>query len=366
MKEILKKVKPHYLFLSVGVVAAFLFWSQLSVKDGCVLSSVRPCYDKASGKRFYILKTNAGQNAFEACKTNSAFSDNGTSSIKTSFCDDENFSYCYEGKSKNFLRKFDGSCNVIAPVPIPIPVVTPPSTPVPTPTPTPTPILTPTPTPTPTLLVSSTPTPANLDVINISGRFIDTFSKKPIANVAIRIGTSSTGLPIFIYSNSNGEFYFSTITTDVTQTKPKPFPFSINCYLQLGHVAAIFRNPDNSLYLASFLFDLKGGDRFINPLTTSDVNLGDVPLWPAKSITVNSDIPIQLYIGYPEEGRSVGNSLFKTQHILSNVVPLEYDTVVRLTDSSGNVYYSPSHRYTLQDGCAQSILNFNSGQFNWQ
>ena len=136
--------------------------------------------------------------------------------------------------------------------------------------------------------------------------------------------------------------------------------------MQSGHVAALFRNSDGSLYLKSFLFDLVNGDRTINPLVTNSIALGDVPLWPAKSITVNSDIPVKLYIGYPEEGRSSGNSLLKTQHSLSDVVPLEYDVVVRLTDGSNNVYYSPSHRYVLQDGCFQATLSFNAGQFNWQ
>lgn len=203
-----------------------------------------------------------------------------------------------------------------------------------------------------------TPTPS-LDTITVSGRFVDTFSRLPLANVSIQTGTGT------VYSNSNGEFSFSTTTTDVTATYSKGIPFYTSCYLQLGHVAAIFRNADNSLYLKSFLFDLVNGDRTINPLTTNNIALGDVPLWPAKSITVNSDVPVQLYIGYPEEGRSSANSLYKTQHTLSDVVPLEYNTTVRLTNSAGSVYYSPVRRYTLSSGCSGAVLNFSGGQFAW-
>ncbi|MDO8649692.1 MAG: peptidoglycan-binding domain-containing protein, partial [Candidatus Berkelbacteria bacterium] len=228
-------------------------------------------------------------------------------------------------------------------------------TPVPTITPIPSVSTSPTPIPTPT----PTPAPNNPGTLSISGRFINTFTKLPLTNVAISTDAGN------IYSNANGEFSFSTTTTDVTTAHSKGIPFYTNCYLQLGHVAAIFRNSDNSLYLKSFLFDLVNGDRTINPLTTNNVALGDVPLWPSKTITVNSDIPVQLYIGYPEEGRSVGNSLYKTQQILSNVVPLEYNTTVRLTDGTGNVYYSPVHRYSLQDGCSQAVLNFSGGQFAW-
>lgn len=351
------------LFASITVALAGTFYlGGVTAKEGCALNVNRPCYDKLRGMNLSILKTNNGQNALEACVRSSSLRERGISSVKTSFCEEESFAYCYEGKSKNFLRKFDGTCKVTAPIPMPSPTVTPIPSSTPAPLPSLEPTLTPTTSPTPTPI----PTPINLDVVTIRGRFVHNFTREPLANVSIRVGTDPSGLPLFIYSGTNGEFYFSTSTIDVTQTKPKGFPFYINCYLQLGHVAAIFRNPDSSLYLASFLFDLKSGDRFINPLTTSDINLGDVPLWPAKSITVNSDIPVQLYISYPEEGRSVGNSLFKTQHSLSNVVPLEYDTITRLTDGAGNVHYSPSHKYTLRDGCSQAILNFSNGQFSWQ
>jgi hypothetical protein len=132
-------------------------------------------------------------------------------------------------------------------------------------------------------------------------------------------------------------------------------------------LATIKRNTDNSLGLFTNHFDLiKPGSLYRNPLTTSDVDLGDVPLWPAKAIVINSDVPVKFTIQYPEESFSQGNTLYKTQHLLQNAVPLDYNTTVKLTDSAGAVYVSPVQRYSRDAGCAQAVVNFSGGQFTWQ
>lgn len=367
-----KTFGARHAFVAVAAFGVLFYVSELNVNTevACVLSSKRPCIDRTASEKTSVLGDKSGKNAFVACQQNASPRETGTLSIMTTACGtgEEEFAYCFEGKSKNFLRQFTGACRVTAPVP-PSPTPKPTTTPTPspmiaTPTLTPAPTATPTPTPLPTPTV--TPAPISFDILTISGRFVDRFSLAPLPNVAIRTGTNSSGQPTFVYSDANGLFGFSTTTTDVTVTNPKGFPMSIGCYLTLGHPAAIFRNLDGSLYLSSFLFDLVRGDRFINPIISDVIDLGTIPLWPAKNFRLLSDVPVKFTIPYSEEGRAVGNGLLKTDHSLSNVVPLSYDTKVQVTDGSGVMATSPAQRYPLTSTCGTATLHYNGGQFIWE
>lgn len=105
-----------------GLEAAGIVESKTQAKldeiatTGCLSSSIRPCYDKQTGKATIILNTQAGENAFKACMNNAAKSQRGESFQLTSVCTEEKFQYCFEGQSQVFLRKFEGVCKPAPPV----------------------------------------------------------------------------------------------------------------------------------------------------------------------------------------------------------------------------------------------------------
>ena len=90
-------------------ITSFSITSLFSKQD-CVSSSARPCYDKKTGKKFIPLEPKGAENAFAVCLKNRALNENGELAAKTSKCDAERYQYCYNGKSGNFLRKFEGQC----------------------------------------------------------------------------------------------------------------------------------------------------------------------------------------------------------------------------------------------------------------
>lgn len=140
-------ILPVIVILVVGLAALLLFsknnlpdltevfaGSPKSSTTSCEGSTQRPCYDKKSGNKVSLLAK--GENAFTACISNSAPNNYGDFYQKTSVCDQEKVTYCHDGASANFLRKFTGDCKTTPPPPSP-------PTPSPSPTVTPTPIGTP-------------------------------------------------------------------------------------------------------------------------------------------------------------------------------------------------------------------------------
>lgn len=94
---------------------------------GCATKTSRPCYDKLTSSSVNILGKN-GENTFTACTSNAAPNKVGEVIHKTSVCGQEIVKYCHDGRSSNFIRKFDGTCETEPPPP-------PPPSPEPTPTP---------------------------------------------------------------------------------------------------------------------------------------------------------------------------------------------------------------------------------------
>lgn len=126
------------LFALVVAIIVQFFFGYVGAKGqpggstgrGCEGLSNRPCYDKITTSGVNLLgKT--GENSFTACTSNAAPNRTGEFIIKTPVCGQEKVTYCHDGKSNNFIRKFSGSCDSNPP-------------------PQPTPVLDPTPTGTPT------------------------------------------------------------------------------------------------------------------------------------------------------------------------------------------------------------------------
>lgn len=97
------------------------------VTGGCAGKTTRPCYDKLTSSSVNVLGKN-GQNTFTACISNAAPNKVGEVIHKTSVCGQEIVEYCHDGKSSNFIRKFNGNCSAEPPLP-------PPPSPEPSPTP---------------------------------------------------------------------------------------------------------------------------------------------------------------------------------------------------------------------------------------
>ncbi|MDO8503370.1 MAG: hypothetical protein Q7S60_01640 [bacterium] len=94
----------------------------------CENSASRPCYDKKTGGKTLLLSSKNAANPFDACISNSAPNQHGDFVQKTTVCGQEKVTYCHDGKSDVFLRKFTGDC-----------LITPPPSPPPSPSPSPSP-----------------------------------------------------------------------------------------------------------------------------------------------------------------------------------------------------------------------------------
>ena len=115
MKQHLKKHAHKYVgFVSLVVIGVIVFSlapsrsSQSGKSADCASSTVRPCYDKQTGKNIVTLETKGGENAFDACAKQAPHNNQGQWLIKTAVSDQEAVNYCYEGKSQVVLRKFGG------------------------------------------------------------------------------------------------------------------------------------------------------------------------------------------------------------------------------------------------------------------
>ena len=323
MLGFLTNVRLLYVLVPLGVVAAAVSVPNLdllSVNKGCVESEERTCYDKGTKNNVKIFKGKAGGNAFAACMSNPADNVTGTLTMATNVCGAEVVNYCFEGASDNFIRQFEGNCEYEIP---------------------------------------------DLSVINISGRFVDGVTGESVANV--RVWDPEVGMNTSLdVSDSAGKFAFETDTTSVTETAESSTGYSTGrCYFENWGLTSILRNADDTLRLRATQFDFKPGDLVINPLTSPDIDLGDVPLWPATGLSFSADIPVKLYIPYPEEDKSLGNTLLRTDHKLSNAIPLEQPVSVRLVDKDGVEYVSPEKTYPLSKGCSTVTLNFRDGEFSW-
>jgi peptidoglycan hydrolase-like protein with peptidoglycan-binding domain len=213
----------------------------------------------------------------------------------------------------------------------------------------------------------------NTDVLTVQGRMLDQLTGKPVANVQFRPTNTKTDFPIF-YSNSLGMFSYGIAQFtggDKNYFDPVIIPYSSSCYEQ--NTLTVNKDTNDSR-LGS---DAYGASvQKYNSLETIKVsgpgpilNIGDIPLWPAVDIMINSDIPVSfsLYYNYLGiESGGGGNILFKNAHKLSASIPLTYDVRVVLTDTNGRTYISPFIKLPVSNGCTPVTLNFTNGQMTWQ
>ncbi|MBI2035586.1 MAG: type II secretion system protein [Candidatus Liptonbacteria bacterium] len=195
------------------------------------------------------------------------------------------------------------------------------------------------------------------DPVTVQGKFIDAFTLQPIADTQIVSGSSS------VYTNSDGAFSLSATTNDISENASKSlFSSWPACHISQG---AGFFNYYTAIYASFNPFDLMRNGTNV-PIYSSSIDLGDIRLWPAANLIIHSDIPVQYKIGFPDEQTSFGNTSFNTTQSGSNVLPLDYDIQVKLTDQLGNVYAAPTIRLPDNWGCNSKTLNFSVGNFVWR
>ncbi|MDB4516858.1 prepilin-type N-terminal cleavage/methylation domain-containing protein [Crocinitomicaceae bacterium] len=213
--------------------------------------------------------------------------------------------------------------------------------------------------------------PPEITNITIHGRFVHAFTNEPLSGVTLhgKIPPVNTWQTVG-YSDSNGEFTITTTVSDIeARGGLQPFSYKHSCFITNASdpLATIKKHDDGHILIKHNPFDLiKTGTKWIDPVTSEYVELGDVPLWPSKTIKVNSDIPASFKISYLEEGISWGNTLFKTLHTVSDIVALDYDVVVVVTDSNGTVFTSAIQHYPADADCADAILNLEEGILSWE
>lgn len=179
---------------------------------GCAGKTARPCFDKLAGGDVNLLGKN-GANSFTACTSNAAPNKVGEFIHKTSICGQEKVTYCHDGKSNNFLRKFSGEC-----------ITEPPPPPPPSPEPTPTTGTEPSPTSAPSAIRFRITSPNGGEQLPFGSQQVvrweggDTTNEWPIylsiidrnRNVAIRemvIATPNDGQENWIVDLPLGDYY---------------------------------------------------------------------------------------------------------------------------------------------------------------
>ena len=214
--------------------------------------------------------------------------------------------------------------------------------------------------------INQTINQTSFDTITVKGRYINKFTGQPLSNIGFWLLKSpSTNLGTF-YTDSNGYFSVTMSATDITETVYKVLAHLANCYISDNGIV-ISRYPisqGGAPYVWINYFDMSGNIKYFS-ITSSEINIGDVPLWPSADFSLSSDTPVKLDILYPEEGRGVGNTNYLTSHYLKNVIPLNYNVRAQLTDSTGNIYFSPYTNVPLNNGCTPVNLNFFNKQFAW-
>ncbi len=109
MKKHLPKIAGLGAVALIGFAVVSFSLTNSKVSD-CATITDRPCFDQQTGQKLLILNSKTGENSFSACWNSTSKGNRGESTLQTSVCVEEQYSYCTEGKSGVVLRNFSGSC----------------------------------------------------------------------------------------------------------------------------------------------------------------------------------------------------------------------------------------------------------------
>lgn len=206
--------------------------------------------------------------------------------------------------------------------------------------------------------------------MTLSGRLVDKFTNAPLANNRFAsyffvyppgIGINSTDGT----TDTNGYFSQASTTHDMTfkriiYTWPGCYPL---------WAPDIWKNT-STVNLNHFLFDMQPNTS--TPLTQSNTNLGDIPLWPFARVNFVSDIPVSAKVEYMIPGSNIyeynvwsgsGTGAPSTVWSVDALVALDLDVQLVLN----NQYYAPYIKIPAQEGkCTPHTLTFLNNQFKWE
>lgn len=201
--------------------------------------------------------------------------------------------------------------------------------------------------------------------ITLRGRLVNSLNNAPLENVEISGPNSADQYTTIAKTNKNGEFaFFTSQPADSVSSFYRSFSYSYSCY---GNTSFSMQRNEGVLNIWTYPFEPAGQGWRKFPVAVPETILGDITFWPEANIKITSDIPVKFGLEYPGGKSGTGVSEYKTTHYSQgwSIIPLNYDIRIKLTDASGNVYYSPFVKFSPQHGCDPVTLNFAGGQFTW-
>jgi len=249
------------------------------------------------------------------------------------------------------------------------------------------------------LIINPTPDPGPVafGTVTIRGRFVDKFTGIPLASGTfgwINNESSSVMSP----SGADGLFSITTTLTDIVpgnfigdyhtypfghfdelgrktyQYWPRGDPNYCYKYLNVLHIT---KYADGTATVEIDNFDLQ--PNIVVPITESDVNLGDIPVWRAVETSVWSDKYVSATIYYQEEAHNGRDgpgqhaahgqrklNFQRTHHFGAKRFVVNHPITIELKDASGNTY-TPQH-LTIGLSCNSStrvLLWFYNNEFKW-
>lgn len=202
--------------------------------------------------------------------------------------------------------------------------------------------------------------------IHLHGKLIDQLSGKAISGAFLQSAYAYS--PSVVRTNSGGNFAFD-VSTDfiLTDGERKGQPqnggswfLSGGCYQ--GFSLSLQKGNGRFMSLVKSGFDQEESSVEIGK--SQDIDVGTLSLYPSAHIMTKTDVPagFDIYFKYKNLTgfNGAGNSTLKTEHLLSGVLPVDYDIFIRFTTGSGMIFDSGKFRVPADATCKTVHLEHDS------
>lgn len=202
--------------------------------------------------------------------------------------------------------------------------------------------------------------------IRISGRLVDALSGKAISGANLQSAYAYT--PSNVRTDSQGRFTFNVSTDFIFndgETPGQPDEFGAwslvnDCYQ--GFTFVLEKGRGKFMNLKKAVFDQVETTADIGMSQT--VDLGTVSLYPSAHITTKTDVKSTMEVNYRYKNltgfNGAGNGNLRLEHVLSSILPIDYDIHVRFTTESGNIFDSSKFRVPADATCKTMNLVYDS------
>jgi len=219
-------------------------------------------------------------------------------------------------------------------------------------------------------------------VAAVRGKLIDKFTNVPSQlpdgyhfwSGVIYPGTRSDGtkLSAILTNFWNGNFAFGMATDDASISTQRAF------YARTDAVSLlpiwVSKKPDNTYEVLADVMD-QSPQPLRADVINSEANLGRINAWTAGALSVSTDVPVTYSVQYEQDGLSKTGSATPTQMIYPMesyppyfryyLIPLNYNTRVKVVDNAGKEYYSPYINLGLEYTRGGASLIFKNGTIKW-